>query len=128
MLGFSLPAYSQAAKVVVPAVGTFDDPASQFATNATNQLRLASAANVRLHTALTCLLLAIVVALVQADVLGPPWPERSVDECRIECGADHPLVVNVGAGQRDREGNPALRRSERGACCRVFHDRWDWDP
>ena len=71
MLGFSLPAYSQAAKVVVPAVGTFDDPASRFATNATNKRRLAPAANVRLHTALTCLLLAIVVvvALVQADVL-----------------------------------------------------------
>jgi len=74
MLGFSLPAYSQATKVVVPAVGTFDDPASRFATNATNKRRLAPAANVRLHTALTCLLLAIVVVvpLVQADVLGPP--------------------------------------------------------
>ena len=71
--------------------------------------RLAPAANVRLHTALACFLLAIVVvvALVQADVLGPPWPTRSVDECRIECGADHPLVVDVRAGQRDREGNPA---------------------
>ena len=75
-LGLSLPTYSQAAKVVVPAVGAFDDPASRFATNATNKRRLAPAANVRLHTALTCLLLAIVVvvALVQADVLGPPWP------------------------------------------------------
>lgn len=75
-LGLSLPTYSQAAKVVVPAVGTFDYPASRFATNATDKRRLAPAANVRLHTALTCLLLAIVVvvALVQADVLGPPWP------------------------------------------------------
>jgi hypothetical protein len=26
MLGFSLPSYSQAAKVVVPTVGTFNDP------------------------------------------------------------------------------------------------------
>ena len=76
MLGFSLPSYSQAAKVVVPTVGTFNDPASRFATNATNKRRLAPSANVRLHTALTCLLLAIVVvvALVQANVLGPPWP------------------------------------------------------
>ena len=109
MLGFSLPSYSQAAKVVVPAVGTFDDPASRFATNATNKRRLAPAANVRLHTALTCLLLAIVVvvALVQADVLGTSWSARSVDRHRIECGAHHPLVVYVGTGQRDGEGNPA---------------------
>ena len=75
-LGLSLPTYSQAAKVVVPAVGALNHPASRLATDAPDQRWLAPAANVRLHTALTCLLLAIVVvvALVQADVLGPPWP------------------------------------------------------
>ena len=109
ILCLSLPAYSQTAKVVVPAVCALDDPASRFAANTTNQRRLTAAANVWLHTALTCLFLGVVVvvALVQADVLGTSWSARSVDRHRIECGAHHPLVVYVGTGQRDGEGNPA---------------------
>ena len=33
--------------------------------------------------------------------------EHSPDGNGIECGAHHPLVMDVGASQRDRDGNPA---------------------
>ena len=43
----------------------------------------------------------VIVAFVEADVLRTPRPARSANGDRIERLADHPLVVDVGAGQRE---------------------------
>jgi len=109
MLCLPLPANSQAAEVVVPTVGALDHPTPRPAAHAADQGRFAPAANVRSHAALACLVLAIlvVVALVEADVLWSTRSTRGADRNRIKRGAYHPLVVDVRAGQRDGEGDPA---------------------
>jgi len=108
-LSLPLPANSQAAEVVVPTVGALDHPTARFAAHAANERWFAPAANVRSHAALACLVLAIlvVVALVEADVLWSARSTRGSDRDCIKRGAYHPLVVDVRAGQRDGEGDPA---------------------
>ena len=97
-------------KVVVPAhVGALDYPRPRFTTHATYKWRFAAPTNLWLHTARTCFLLRIIVvaALVQTKVLGQHRLEQSPDGNGIERGAHHPLVMDVNASQRYRDGDPA---------------------
>ena len=103
----SLPAHEQSPEAVVPGVGALDYPATGLAPNATEQRLLASTPDVRgdaasSHGGLDVL---VVVALVEAEVLGATRAARRAEYDRIERLADKPLVVDVGAGdfggQRD---------------------------
>lgn len=109
VLRLSLPTNSETTEVVVPAIGAFNYPTSRLAAHAADQGRLAPTPDVWPHAALAGLILGVVVVVpfVQADMLGPSRPARPTDEDGIERGTDHPLVVNVGAGQRDGERNSA---------------------
>jgi hypothetical protein len=102
VLGFALPADEKTAVSVVPAVGALDDPASRFSVNTAEQRLLASPTDVGNDSTPTYLLLAvgIVVAFVEAQVLGAPWATR---DHGIQGLAHHPLIVNVRAGDRNRQ-------------------------
>ena len=93
----------------MPAIGALDYPPPRFPTHAAYKRRFAAPTNVWLHTARKCLLLGIivVVAFVQTEVFGQHRLEHSPDGNGSECGANHPLVVDVGARQRDREWDSA---------------------
>ena len=107
VLCFSLGAYSDTAKVVVPAVGPLDHPTPGFAARAAHKARFASTTNVWPHATCTSLpfRVVVVVPVVETKVLWSPRPTRTVDENRVERGAHHPLVVDVGAGQCERDGD-----------------------
>ncbi len=93
----------------MPAVGALDYPPPRFPTHAADKWRFAAPTNMWLHTARTRFLLGVivVVALVQTKVFGQQRLEQSPDGNGIERGAHHPLVMDVGASQRDRDGDSA---------------------
>lgn len=93
----------------MPAVRALDDPTTRFAANAADHPLLTASADVRDAPALADLLLAVgvVVPFVEADVLGPPRPARRPEYAGVHGRADHPLVVDVGTGDGDRERNSA---------------------
>ena len=103
----SFPAHKQAAEAVVPGVGALHDPPARLALNAAQQRLLPAASDVRDDPAGSHgrLGVRVVVALVQAEVLGAAWAARRASDHRVEGLADEPLVVDVGAGdlggQRD---------------------------
>jgi hypothetical protein len=102
-----LPADEETAKAVVPSVGALDDPAARLALNAPQQRLLPAASDVRNDPAGSDRRLGVwvVVALVEAEVLGAARAARRTSDHRVERLADEPLVVDVGAGdlggQRD---------------------------
>jgi hypothetical protein len=88
----------------VPTIGAFDDPPPWlFPTNGSGEGGFAASPNVRLDATRACFLLwfAVVVALVETDVLGTPWSARSADIHGVEGRTHHVHVVDVGACQRD---------------------------
>jgi hypothetical protein len=103
----ALPAGTKTAKAVVPTVGALDHPPPWPATNTANERRLASSSDVGLYTSIECLQFGVivVVAFVEADVLGQDRPEHSADGNRVQRCAHHPLVVDVRPGQGERQGN-----------------------
>jgi len=107
VVGDLLPASAQGTEVVVPAVGSFDDPTARLLANRARECRLASTTDMRSDTSSTGLLLGflVVIALVEAQILRTPWPARSADVHGVECLADHVHVVDVGTGQRDGKGD-----------------------
>lgn len=106
ILGENLPADSQRSKVVVPAVGSLDDPATWSSALARARL-LATASEMGLDLAQSDLLLriAVVVSLVETEMRRPTRTARRSERHGVQCLAGHPLVVNVRAGQRDCDRN-----------------------
>lgn len=109
VVAFALPSDEQTAEAVVPGVGALHDPASWFAIDTAHQRRLSATADVRSDSASTHrgLRVGIIVALVQAQMLRTTRATRRTNDDTIEHLADHPLVVNVGARNTDRERHPA---------------------
>jgi len=93
----------------MPAVRAFNDPSARSAANATDERFLTPAADVGDDAALSRLVfgVAVVVPLVEAQVLWPAWSSRRAYQHSVESGADHPLVVDVRSSQRDGDGHPA---------------------
>lgn len=106
----ALPADAQAAKVVVPAIGALDYPATRSTANAAQQRWLAATANVWANAAATYFALGVrvVVALVEAQVAWPARSARCTQWNRVERRAGQPLVVDVGAGERHADGHATL--------------------
>ena len=108
-----LPANSQRAEVVVPAVRALDHPATRPAALALASL-LAAPSKVGLDAARhnSSLRVVIVVALVEAEILRATRTARRADNHQIERLANHPLIVHVRAGQRDPEHDTAPVRDD----------------
>lgn len=121
-LGAQLPADAQCAKVVVPAVGAFDDPASSTAVVGTDRyftfreelgsdsiLAYAPPTQVWLDSATTDFVLGVrpVVSLVEAEILGTAWSTRGSERNCIESRFHAPLVVRIGPAQGDSDGHAA---------------------
>ena len=118
----ALPPDPQRAKVVVPAVGSFDDPPPRLlASNRARESRLSPAPNVRLDAASASLAfgLLVVVPFVQAEVIRTSGPSRRTQGNRVERPADHVHVVDVGPGERHRQRD-ALTVSQDMAFCAEF--------
>ena len=103
IFGGALPSDPQPAKVVVPAIGSFNDPAScLLAADRAGEGGLSPTPNMRLDAASTSLAfrLVVVVPFVQAEVLRASGPSRRTQWDRVERPADHMHVVDVGPRQR----------------------------
>jgi len=68
--GLPLVTNEQSAKAVVPAVGSFDDPAAGLSANTAHERRFSAASNVRDHATIANLALCVrvVVAFVEAQI------------------------------------------------------------
>ena len=102
------PPNAKRAEVVVPAVRALDDPATRTTALAPSHF-LAASTKMQSDTATRNLALGIVVVIpfVEAEV---PWSTRAAWRTEwnsVERFAREPLVVNVGAGQRDCDGDAA---------------------
>lgn len=105
-IGSSFPSDAEPAKVVVPTVGTLDDPApSFFSANGAGEGGLAAASDVWLDPTSTRFSLGfgVVVSFVETDVLGTPAPTWTKEGNRVQGLAHHVHVVDVGTGERDRQ-------------------------
>ena len=91
----------------MPAVGSLDDPAAGTTAHAANECRLAPSTNMRLDTSSSnCSFgILVVVSLVQTDVARAAWTSWRSNRNRVERFANHPLVMDVGPGQRDANRN-----------------------
>jgi len=113
MLGYPLPPDSQRPEVVVPAVGSLDDPAaSLLAADRSGERRLASTPDVRFDVAFlrVALRLRVVVSLVEAEIVRHSPSIGSAQDDRVERTSDHVHVMDVGARQRDAERNTSSIR------------------
>ena len=122
IFGGTLPPDPQRAKVVVPAVGSFDDPAPRLlASNGTGEGGLSPTPNVRPDATIARLAfgLLVVVPFVQAEVLWTSGPSRRTQRNRVERPADHMHVVDVGPGERHRQRD-ALAVGQDVAFCAEF--------
>jgi hypothetical protein len=101
-----LPADAERAEVVVPAVGTLDDPAPR-PTDLAALLLLTTSTKVQLDSAARDLACGIVVVVpfVEAEIPRSAWTARCMEWNSVERLPGKPLVVDVGAGQRDSDGN-----------------------
>src|ERR1700690_2622452 len=111
--GLAFVTNEQSAKAVVPAIGSFDDPAAGLSANAAHERRLSAASNVRDHATIADLALGVrvVVAFVEAESLdrrvalklmradGAARDDRGQDRLLREAQAiaklSHPNVVVV---------------------------------
>jgi hypothetical protein len=105
----SLPSNQETPKSIVPAIGSFDYPATRLATHAPDHRRLAASSNVwddasSAHLSIT---VVEVVALVQAEVARSKRSPSLAKRNGIERRGDLPLVVNVGASDQYRHGDSA---------------------
>ena len=93
----------------MPTIGALDNPAARPSTYASNQRRFSPSTNVRLDASSTNFRFAIliVVSLVEADVVRTARPSWFSNGNRIKRLADHPFVVDVGAGQRNANRDAA---------------------
>lgn len=122
IVGGTLPPDPQRAKVVVPAVGSFDHPApGLLASNGAGEGGLSATPNVRPDAAIASLAfgLLVVVPLVQAEILRTPGPSRRTQRNRVERLADHVHVVDVRPRERHRQRD-ALAIGQDMAFCAQF--------
>ena len=123
----SLPAHEETAIAVVPTVGAFDDPAPGLAADAPDQRLLAATADVRNDSPLSRFGfgLAVVVALVEAEVARATDAAPGAKRHRVERLGHHPLVVDVrrrdlhGDGHATRIGQDVALNAFFGAIGRV---------
>jgi hypothetical protein len=106
ILGGPLPPDPQRAKVVVPAVGSLNDPTPRLlAADGAGEGRLSPAPNMRPDAASASVAfgLVVVVPLVQADVLRTSGPSRRTQWNGVERPAHHVHVGDVGPRERHRQ-------------------------
>lgn len=110
--GLALVSDEERPEAVVPAVGSLDHPAPRLLpANRSSERRFAATTDVAADAPLAQVAfgLRIVVALVEAEVLGTPWTSRRAEHHRIERLADHIEVGDVRSRQHDGQGNaPAV--------------------
>lgn len=104
---FAFPANEQTSEAVVPCVRSLYDPSPRLAPSASDEGWLSAAADVRLDTAFTHgpFAVRVVIALVEADVVGTSRATRGTGCHRVERRAQQPLVMNVRAGDHGRKGH-----------------------
>ena len=87
----------------MPAIGTLDDPATRPTASTPDQRWLTAAANVWSDAAASSCDFTVleVVTLVETDVFGTARTTRCANRHRVQRWANHPFVVDVGAGQLD---------------------------
>ncbi len=101
IFGGTFPPDPQPAKVVVPAIGSFNDPTPRLlAADGTGESGLSPTPNMRPDAAGASLAfgLVVVVPFVQAEVLRTSGSSGRTQWNRVERSADHVHVVDVGAG------------------------------
>lgn len=106
IFGGTFPPDPQPAKVVVPAIGSFNDPTPRLlAADGTGESGLSPTPNMRPDAAGASLAfgLVVVVPFVQAEVLRTSGSSGRTQWNRVERSADHVHVVDVGAGERHRQ-------------------------
>jgi hypothetical protein len=122
MVGTPLPPDPQPATVVVPAVGSFDDPSpGLLATDGAGEGGLSATPNVRLDATIASLAfgLLVVVPFVQAEILRTSSPSWRTQRNGIERRAHHVHVVDVGPGECHRQRD-ALALGQDMAFCAEF--------
>ena len=122
VFGCALPPDPQASKVVVPTIGSFDDPSpGLLAPNRTCEGGFSATPDVGLDAAITSFTfwLLVIVPFIQAEVLRTSRASRRPEWNRIERLADHVHVVDVGAGERHRQRD-ALSVCQNMAFCAEF--------
>lgn len=102
------PPNAERPKIVVPAVGTLDDPATGTTAVAPPRF-LAASTKMQPDTTARDLArgIVVVIAFVEAEV---SWSTRTTwrtERNSVECFARNPLVVDISAGQRDCDGDAA---------------------
>ena len=103
-----VPADAQRAEVVVPAVRALDHPATRAPAPA-RAWPLAASSKMWLDAAHANrgFGIVVVVAFVEAEILRSTRAARRRDDHSIERRGDHPLVVDVRAGQRHGDRDSA---------------------
>jgi hypothetical protein len=122
IFGGTLPPDPQCAKVVVPAIGSFNDPAPRLlAADRAGEGGLSPTPNVWPDATIARLAfrLLVVVPFVQAGVLRTSGPSRRTQRNRVERPTDHVHVVDVGSRERHRERD-ALAVGQDVAFCAEF--------
>ena len=116
--GLAFVTNEQSAKAVVPAIGSFDDPAAGLSANAAHERRLSAASNVRDHATIADLALGVrvVVAFVEAEILRATWPAWRAKHDSVEHRSGHPLVVDVRRGDLDGDRDAAPVRQNVAFC------------
>ena len=104
-----LPSHEQAAKAVVPGVGALHDPATWLAAHFADEGRLAAASDMRSDPAQSKSGrdVRVVVALVEAQVLGSPRATWATHDDSVEHFADHAGIRHVRAGDERGEWHAA---------------------
>ncbi len=105
----ALPADEQTSEAVVPGVRSLDDPTSSLAPHDTDERLLAASSNVRADAAEADRWsdVRVVVALVDAQVLGTTRAARATQRHRIEDLIDHRGVGHVRAGDQRTDRHAA---------------------
>ena len=103
----ALPADEQPSEPVVPTVGALDDPAPRFSAHAPDESRLTSSTDVWDDPATSNggFRVSVVVALVQAQVLGASRAAWCAQHNCVQDFCNHPLVVDVCTRDHHRQGN-----------------------
>jgi|SRR5579872_1072980 len=116
--GLALVTNKQSSETVVPAVGSFDDPAAWLSATAAHERWFASASNVRNHAAITDLALGVCVveAFVQAEIRGATWPAWRAKDDGVERRSGHPFVVDVRGRDLDGDRDAAALRQDVAFC------------
>ena len=98
----ALPSDEETSEAVVPGVGSLDDPASRLALHDPDERLLTASADVRTDAAQADRWsdVRVVVALVEAQMLGTTRSARAAERNRIEDQTDHGGVGHVRAADQ----------------------------